>query len=111
MGVEYMIFRDDNKTIFNLGKMPARWIDLDVAILTRPENEITAHLISLGVDGSSSYLYLLRDRLLDFANGASAESLKLVDDTSDYGWSDDQLQYQQTHDRYCTNAEIEAYSA
>jgi hypothetical protein len=110
MGVEFRIIRKDNKTIFDTGKHLAD----DMLEFVFSQEELLEYLIlwqvnfwDKGADPVDALI--VRDRLLDFTEGASINNLKIVGDTWWDGESPDCKDYSFTHDRYTDKEQVEEY--
>ena len=107
MGVEFRIIRKDNKTVFDMGKS---YGDTILNFIFSPE-ELLEYILLYQVqlwDTKSDALcaLLIRDRMLDFVEGAYMSVLEVK---TDHWWEDDHDDYIFTHDRYLNQETIDEY--
>ena len=110
MGVEWQLLRNDNKTIFDLNKS----LGYEILEVIFSQEQLLEYLllwqIAMWERGSDPMCVLvIRDRLLDFVEGAGLNDLKVVSDS----WFDSEqpeiLEYSTTHDRFIIKDDIDRY--
>ncbi len=108
MGVEWQLIRSDNKTIFDLNKLLGQEV-VDVIFSQQELLEfLTLWQITIcAAPFNSVYPLLLRDKLLDFVEGAKAGDLKVESDSWFDTWlyHPELIEYTTTHDRFVSEDE------
>jgi hypothetical protein len=101
MGVEYALFRKDNKTAFDLGK--GWWHEM--ADLAFDPAALLQHIVFVSRDWGWKQIncLILRDRVLDFVEGARPSEIKCLTD-SYYAGEEEWYEYTWTYDRYIDEA-------
>ena len=107
MGVEFRILRHDNKTIFDLGKSYGDSILNYVFSQEELLEYLLVYQLQLWDRTSSSICSLIiRDRLLDFVEGAGIADLEVV---MDHWFEDGDRGYTFTHNRYIGKEDLDKY--
>lgn len=111
MGVEYRIIRQDNKTIFDIGK---RLGSEDLLDCIYSQEQLLEFLIIWQVQmweavADPIYALIIRDRMLDFVEGSKYLDLKIVGDSWWDGEVPECIEYTFTHDRYVIDEDVDSY--